>query len=263
MELTVKRDMTIDILLENSEEFIKAFPELTKSFEELKAVKEDEGCPDCKKRAYSRNLVNNIMMLPKKERDLEALIKVSNPTVMHALSYDPDIDNRKIESKNPVPVKLPEIREGCPDCVCKHLSQAYVIMAEIVQGYPEHVRLAIKHAEQAMKYATGKNVKTSKKLLEIKDSLVKVLDDQLDDDKVDFHLTKAKEAMEEILNDSTSHPLVVWKVIGHMGEAADECVEHNPELAMLIREERLALMEDHMYKPPLKMLLNKARKDKK
>ena len=57
-----------------------------------------------------------------------------------------------------------------------------------------------------------------------------------------------------------SHPLAVWRVIGHLGEAADEIWRENKELAGRIREERLNLMENRGYRPPLAKLLDDVRR---
>lgn len=49
-----------------------------------------------------------------------------------------------------------------------------------------------------------------------------------------------------------------WIVIGHMGEAADECVQEYPKLAAEIRKHRLAYMRDKDYVIPFMKLIEKA-----
>lgn len=41
-------------------------------------------------------------------------------------------------------------RKACMDCVEKHLSQAYVLSCECVQGYPEHISYVIGHLGEAL-----------------------------------------------------------------------------------------------------------------
>jgi len=49
------------------------------------------------------------------------------------------------------------LRPGCYDCARKHLSQAYILYLEALQGYPEHRYLAIGHiaeaAEEILEYS--------------------------------------------------------------------------------------------------------------
>ena len=84
------------------------------------------------------------------------------------------------------------MREVCLFCVSKHLSQAIVLTLESVQGYSEHI----------------------------------------------------------------------WLAIGHLGEAADECVAKYPEFAAEIRKVRMALMgqEGVFHTKDLMELLREARK---
>lgn len=41
------------------------------------------------------------------------------------------------------------MRESCLFCVCKHLSQAQVLMSESAKGYPYHKWLAVGHLAEA------------------------------------------------------------------------------------------------------------------
>lgn len=43
-----------------------------------------------------------------------------------------------------------EVRKSCMDCVEKHLSQAYVLSLEYLQGYPEYVSLVVGHLGEAL-----------------------------------------------------------------------------------------------------------------
>jgi len=44
---------------------------------------------------------------------------------------------------------LTELRDSCAMCVCKHLSQALVLMQEVHQGYPKHHWIAVGHLGEA------------------------------------------------------------------------------------------------------------------
>lgn len=45
----------------------------------------------------------------------------------------------------------------------------------------------------------------------------------------------------------------IW-AIGELEHAADECLEENPDLALIIREHRLRWMEDHSHRIPIEEL---------
>lgn len=49
------------------------------------------------------------------------------------------------ESHNAKPSRIP-----CPDCVAKHLSQAYVLQCEFYQGYEDYIALIEAHLNEAM-----------------------------------------------------------------------------------------------------------------
>jgi len=54
------------------------------------------------------------------------------------------------------------------------------------------------------------------------------------------------------------YPEHKWVVVGHLGEAADECAKKYPELAAEIRQHRLAYMQDVNHDIPVMELIAKA-----
>jgi len=266
--MNVNMSAAAAIVVQHKEEFIKVFPQVAQPIKFLEESKDKPGCKSCIRNKYERDILTVIMLSPKDGLDLGPLMKYDEPQLIGALAYKPKHNEPRPAPDASMPalppimpvIKEEMMRDGCPDCVCKHLSQALILMDEVVQGYPEHVKLALAHAERAIRYSTGKNTKTHNKLKELRDSLKGIINEEKSIQSTEFYLERSRVIMNEMLEDNMSHPLSVWRVIGHMGEAADECVQDNPLLASKIREERLALMEDHMYRPPLAKLLNDARK---
>ena len=256
------------VVLENKEEFLSVFPELEKSIALLENAENAPGCKSCTKRKYERDILSVLTLVDKTGRDVGRLVQLGNPHITGSVLYQPKSTDLRPAPDESIP-SLPQIketdnevlkREGCPDCVCKHLSQALILMEESAQGYPEHVKLALKRVKLAGAYSTGKNVAVNKKLKKIESELLSIMDEASTESDTTFHLRRALEITEDILSGRSAHPLAVWRIIGHMGEAADECLTDSPELAAEIRAERLLLMEDPEYKPRIAYFLNKARK---
>ena len=251
---------TIDIILANEQVFVDVFSELPTMLGQLKSAEEDPSCPSCRRNKIHRDIITYLMKCDKTKKDVDRLLTLSDPVLVHALTYNVN------ESANTTPsegagsssqvIQLNE-REACIDCVCKHLSQALVLVEEAAQGYPEHVALAVKRIDNALSFLTGVTTPLSKQLIKAKSILVAVNTDTYHNTY--SHLAEALSIMTEILEGRDTHPLSLWRVIGHMGEAADECVMDHPELASAIRIERLALMENKQYKPPIAALLSKAK----
>ena len=76
-------------------------------------------------------------------------------------------------------------------------------------------------------------------------------------DCVRKHLSQALVVMGEVHQGYPEHK---WVVVGHLGEAADECIRDYPELAAEIRRHRLAYMKDVNYTVPVLDLIAKATK---
>lgn len=65
--------------------------------------------------------------------------------------------------------------------------------------------------------------------------------------------TKKHVAQAMIIHEEEVHlgyPTHIYRVIGHLGEASREIFEAYPEMAKLLREYRLAVMEDASIFPP-------------
>ena len=264
----------IQPVLDNREAFIKVFPHLERTLEALDNPDNKPGCTSCMRKKLENDILTIIMMTPKEGINISPLIPLAtNPSLLGAMSYRPkeneympapggtlpDLRNTAPVKKYVPPGEESIERECCFDCVCKHLSQALILTEEISQGYPEHVKLALHHTVRAKKHASPRNKDVTRKLDEIEKAYKDIIDAEKEDKTV-YHLKKAHELIKDILSKDSNHPLAVWRVIGHLGEAADECIERDPELAAAIRNERLTLMDDPLYRPTIAILLDRARR---
>ena len=218
---------SIQYILDNEAKFLAVFPELKELLINYNKAVDAPGCTSCAKKNSGKALLRELLALPER--------KGSN--ILNGLTTAE--------------------REGCLDCVCKHLSQAWVLMDEVVQGYPDYISLAIDRVDDAIACADIHNKSIITKLNSAKQVLQSI--DLTTERNLEFHLRRADELLTSIFEANNRHPLTVWKAIGHLGEAADECIEDRPRLATKIREERLILMATPNYRPPVAMLLNEAR----
>ena len=67
-------------------------------------------------------------------------------------------------------------------------------------------------------------------------------------DCVKKHVSQAMIVHEEEV--FMGYPEHIYRVVGHLGEASRESVEAFPEMAMLLRDYRLQIMEDPSIYPP-------------
>ncbi len=149
-------------------------------------------------------------------------------------------------------------RVNCIECSCKHLAQSTILLKESLQGYPEHVLIAEEHVNEAIKIVEEQG-KSTDTLEAIKTSLKPIIEATEPGQSID-HISKAIALMDIYLHsEETKHSTLMWKVIGHLSEASDECVVDYPEFANLLREERLKLMADFTYDIPLLALLDQGR----
>lgn len=74
-------------------------------------------------------------------------------------------------------------------------------------------------------------------------------------DCVRKHLGQASALMAEVRQDYPAHR---WLAVGHMAEAAEECVKDYPKLADEIRKHRLRYMMDLDYAVPIVKLIEMA-----
>lgn len=149
-------------------------------------------------------------------------------------------------------------RTNCIECSCKHLAQASILLKESLQGYPEHVVIAEEHIDAAIKIVSEQG-KSTEDLIAIKESIRPVIAASAPGLAID-HITTAINLMNTYMHsDETKHPTLMWKIIGHLSEASDECVLDHPDFANFLREERLKLMKDFTYDIPLLAILDQCR----
>lgn len=136
-------------------------------------------------------------------------------------------------------------RKACPDCVLKHLAQASVLIGEAELGYPDHVEYAIRHLRRAGPMVPMRHTRPLAEALDI-----------LKKGATHLHLAKAKAAVEGLMRDMADPvPTSYWKAVGHLAEASEECSGDFPEFANKLRMERLRMMGDQTYCPPMMALL--------
>ena len=136
-------------------------------------------------------------------------------------------------------------RKTCLSCALKHLAQAFALTGEAIMGYPDHVDYALKHLK-----AAGGSVppKMIKELTELAGAL--------DGGRSLRHLELAQRAIGAMMRELGSPvPINYWKAVGHLAEASEECSTKYPEFANKVRVERLLLMADQSYSPPMVALL--------
>jgi hypothetical protein len=134
---TIKRSIPI---FKHKEIFLKVFPELEPIY---KGLEEKKGC--CKGGYSPRDIWIMMQRLHKKKEDLTPL----NDLPKH-------IKQRIV--RLPLPAKTCE-RIPCQQCYKKHLSQAAILLGEVLQGYDEephlHKWLCIGHLAEASDEIVG------------------------------------------------------------------------------------------------------------
>lgn len=142
-------------------------------------------------------------------------------------------------------------RESCKECVIKHLCQSLVLTDEILQGYNNHIDLALIHLNNAVEKAQPEDAFKMRQAMEELRGAMEIVENP---DKCKHYLLAAQ----KMIGQATGLRKHRWRLIGQLGEAADECVLKNPMLADLIRTERIKVMDDPEYKPDIELLLNVA-----
>jgi hypothetical protein len=138
-------------------------------------------------------------------------------------------------------------RTSCENCLTKHLSQALVITDELRQGYAPHIKFVKYHIHQAMQKTKDKHV-----IAKLESIMLDVEGAVNNKEAAIMHLKYVKQALIDLSEGNVN----AWRIIGHLGEAADEIWDTNPELANLIREERLKFMDDNSYNINIEALLS-------
>ena len=139
-------------------------------------------------------------------------------------------------------------RKYCLNCVTKHLSAAYAINSEIVNGYPENTEFAVKE----VRAAADQGNQAAKVLLMPAlghYAAFKKSADPIHIQKAHALIQKALEALDPGV------PLSRYMTIGHLVQAEEEAWQEDPELSARIRAERLKTMDTKTYVPDLSLLL--------
>lgn len=175
-------------IYDNKDAFIKVYPELKDQLAVADAAIQKENCKGCARNKHLGPILESLLKLMPGNRDftvLEPLLTKLPYALLRLKGEAIDINTVSIEipeglKKQMIPRKSgmltkplaaqpfeyvpgtyvqPEntlniTREGCIDCVRKHLSQAYILFEESLQGYSEargyiHTSLALGHLAEA------------------------------------------------------------------------------------------------------------------
>lgn len=216
------------ILLERRAEVLSVFPEAAAFYKDQ--------CVDCLVAKVS-GLVRSLLSsrdVSKMSFDIKAATMVPAPAVGPLKGFEkfPSMD-------------AAEPRRACLECVLKHLAQSLILLSEASLGYPEHVGRAVWHLEKAGAKVPARYIK---ELSDIRGLLA--------GGSADLNLFLAGERIRAMASEAGApFPLNYWKAIGHLAEASEECVEKYPAFASKLRNERLMMMADRTYEPPVAALL--------
>jgi hypothetical protein len=282
VQISLSGGITGGFILDNKNAFLQVYPEMAVAIKNVEDIITKENCKGCARNRHAQTLQTELTKMPK-DRDISSLVPL-----FKSLPYAADWLTGKIVQVDPAQLQLPPFfkkadipkrlggpltpgtnstpvkmsqpedeytlgRKQCIDCGKKHVGQALVLLREAEKGYPEHVELAYKHLKSA-----EKDVPEDKKLSFTK--MFHVLEDELKvlDLKKIHNITTARKLLEDYLKDPNDPAhLPRWVAVGHLAEAEDEMVNDYPELTGEIRRERMALMSDPKYSPPLEMILRK------
>jgi len=239
---------------EFEEELVKLYPTLADNFAAAKKVAGKPRCPTCKKNKQKTILYKALLtaMRATPDADISPLAELQPELKMYLTRlHPPAITESQKQKLDFTP------REACEECVGKHLAQAYVLLKETQQGYPEHIEYAQMHVTEAIVVAPQNRQHKLGDILKLMNDMI--IDGVISDRSIQ-HLKDVQNIIESTLVTLNSElGLDKWVAIGHLAEAADECLGANPEFANEIREERLKLMDDPDYELPIVYLLNKAK----
>jgi len=160
-----------DILTDGSKpKFIEAYPELKDHVENVYQEINSAGCVGCARSSKLKALVQQMMFLDNKNRDLSAIEPILGSKFISALkSYPrlkgsaplPDLraneekdSNKTVETETETETgQFVEIWDGprasCVECCLKHIGTAIVLLEEAANGYPAHRWLAAGELNEA------------------------------------------------------------------------------------------------------------------
>lgn len=220
-------------MLENKNKILSVYPEMASAFTKAEAAMATPGCSGCRKNRIYKELADKLNAIKTEYPDREQLdLAITQPVRATRTKHEPFL-------------KMPVHRKGCVDCVIKHLSNAYALNSEAVNGYPEHADKAAAEVELAFSQAEG----TAKIKLY---NTVAAYSTYRRDQSI-AALSKAHRLIKEVLDSLTTEQH--YKLIGLLNQAEEECWEVNQKLANSIRAERLKVMANKAYKPNILALL--------
>lgn len=175
------------------DEIISKMPEVREDINTFREKVNKANCPSCVKRRLERNikrLIQEKMTPGMFSRELENIIipsyiKVANFSQLqsekiHSTKQEtPSLETSRIATpnqKDPSEMNIHDERQGCIDCVRKHLSQAMILLRECNQGYGtddfEHKWLAVGHLAEAADEALHVDPDLSMKIRDIRLSIM-------------------------------------------------------------------------------------------
>lgn len=224
-------------MIANKEKILGVFPEMSASFEKVEKELALPGCSGCRRGRIIRELEKEYQAIKSKypDRDSSSIPVLSSvvKTIREGASHRAPFQH------------LPVRRKPCPDCVLKHLSNCFVLNGEVVNGYDEFTERSADELESA--YSTGTEEQRHALMLAIHEHWRFRISGALD------HLAIVQAMLSQEL--TKLGPESWWRMIGHLNQAEEECWGANVKFAERIREERLAVMANKLYKPDILKLL--------
>jgi hypothetical protein len=216
----------ITSILAKENEIVKIFPEMQQTFTDVKSKLKNSKCITCDEHKYLNLLIN------------EYNKNINRKNIRHLL---PIAYIKKSYITNDKYKELRIVRPPCKQCVIKHLATALEYHSEIVTSYPAHIEYALENVKLAMTYAHPfyKNDITN----------VLALYKEYKSNSDINYLIKIEDVIKDIfLKIDKDTPITIYKLIGQLVHAEEECWKYNLKLAHAIQDERHKFMEDHNYK---------------
>jgi len=196
------------IALEKKEAFLKTYPELTETYAKAEEHM-NPNCSGCEKSKRGRIVLKALLAMEYDGRDLSALAEFLPDESINWLKkgqVEPPKQEPEPKKEESVPESSPEpapkpiqekktednyssesnhssepkpeepqeevVRDGCMDCVKKHLSQAIILMQEVLQGYSGdenmHKWLVVGHLSEAADEALEEDPKLANEIRKLR-----------------------------------------------------------------------------------------------
>ena len=170
----------------HKDEIISKLPNLRDDLNSFRERINKATCPDCVKRSLERRIKRKIgermtlgMFSPELEKILLPYSKVVQQQQQLSTRKAPSLEANRTpapDQKAPSEMTINDERQGCIDCVRKHLSQAMILLRECNQGYGtddfEHKWLAVGHLAEAADEALHVDPDLSMKIRDIRLSIM-------------------------------------------------------------------------------------------